>query len=89
MSCCNTFNVTDSPVFNDGQHLDQGRGLEDAVASAIDSLQGTWGLAVIHKDYKDQVVCSRNGSPLLVGCTEGEVFVASEVCETDQKYSTQ
>lgn len=61
------------------QHLDQGCNLEAAVTATVESLQGTWGLAVIHRDFADQIICARNGSPLLVGCTENEVFVASEV----------
>lgn len=49
------------------------------MSAAVDRLQGTWGLAVISEDANAEIVLARNGSPLLVGCSENEVFVASEV----------
>jgi len=58
--------------------MDEGDDFEPAVTRAVLELQGTWGLAIVHRDYPDRIVLARNGSPLLVGSTEGEVFVASE-----------
>lgn len=61
-----------------GWYLDKTNSLYEAVSSAVDRLQGTWGLAIIYKDVNTEMVLARNGSPLLVGCSENEVFVASE-----------
>jgi glucosamine--fructose-6-phosphate aminotransferase (isomerizing) len=52
--------------------------LEDAVRQALLMVQGTYGLAVIHKD-ENKIVVARNGSPLVLGIGKGEMFVASDV----------
>ncbi|KAL8453158.1 hypothetical protein Emed_001028 [Eimeria media] len=77
---CEFATETDSEVIANliGYQLDQGFPFEDAVAESISQLQGTWGLCVIHKDYPDRIVLARNGSPLLIGSSDGQVFVASE-----------
>lgn len=53
--------------------------LERKVADALGRVQGTYGLAVVHADFSDQVVAARNGSPLLVGVGEKEMYVASDL----------
>lgn len=53
--------------------------LERKVAEALARVQGTYGLAVVHADFPDQVVAARNGSPLLVGVGEKEMYVASDL----------
>lgn len=53
--------------------------LERKVAAALGRVQGTYGLAVVHADFPDQVVVARNGSPLLVGVGEKEMYVASDL----------
>jgi predicted glutamine amidotransferase len=42
-------------------------------------LEGTWGLAIIHKDSPNQVIAARNGSPLVLGIGKNRMFVASEL----------
>eukprot|EP00386_Alphamonas_edax_P004847 GDKI01015268.1.p1 GENE.GDKI01015268.1~~GDKI01015268.1.p1 ORF type:complete len:702 (+),score=224.42 GDKI01015268.1:71-2176(+) len=61
-----------------GMFLDEGENFEKAVDRAVGMLEGTWGLAIIHKECPDRIVIARNGSPLIVGCTDNQVFVASE-----------
>ena len=77
---CIFMTETDTEVIANliGYHLELGHSFEDAVAESISQLQGTWGLCVIHKDYPDRIVLARNGSPLLVGSSDGQVFIASE-----------
>ncbi|WP_020614078.1 glutamine--fructose-6-phosphate transaminase (isomerizing) [Sediminispirochaeta bajacaliforniensis] len=53
--------------------------LEKAVREAIFLLKGTYGIAVVHADEPGKVVGARNGSPLVVGVGEGEMFLASDV----------
>jgi len=49
-----------------------------AVTTAISKLQGTYGLAIICRDYPDVIVAARHGSPLVIGIGEDEHFIASD-----------
>ena len=40
---------------------------------------GTYGIAVLDADHPDRIVVARNGSPVLLGIGEREMFVASDV----------
>jgi len=53
--------------------------LEGKVVEALDAVEGTYGLAVVHADFPDRIVVARNGSPLLVGVGDKEMFVASDL----------
>ncbi len=53
--------------------------LESAVRETVFLLKGTYGLAVMHKDMPDKIVGVRNGSPLVLGLGNGEMFLASDV----------
>jgi glutamine---fructose-6-phosphate transaminase (isomerizing) len=53
--------------------------LEAAVRETVFLLKGTYGLAVMHKDNPDKIVGVRNGSPLVLGVGENEMFLASDV----------
>lgn len=52
--------------------------LLDAVQYALGQLRGTWGLAVLFRDYPGIIVASRLGSPLILGVGHGANFVASD-----------
>jgi glucosamine--fructose-6-phosphate aminotransferase (isomerizing) len=53
--------------------------LEGKVAEALSRVEGTYGLAVLHAAYPDRIVVARNGSPLIVGVGDHEMFVASDL----------
>ncbi len=53
--------------------------LEGAVLDALDRARGTYALAVIDERHPDRIVVARNGSPLILGIGEKEMFVASDV----------
>ncbi|MBN1696860.1 MAG: glutamine--fructose-6-phosphate transaminase (isomerizing) [Spirochaetales bacterium] len=53
--------------------------LEKAVKQAIPLLKGTYGIVCIHADEPQRIIGARNGSPLVVGVGENEMFVASDV----------
>lgn len=61
-----------------GFYLDQGEPVAIAIQKAVDELQGTWALVIIHKDFPDHLWAIRNGSPLLLGEETDCVMVASE-----------
>ena len=53
--------------------------LVSAVRNACRRLEGSWALAVVCADVPDQIVCARNGSPLVVASTEDGAYAASDV----------
>ena len=53
--------------------------LELAVRRALSIVEGTYGLAVIHRKHPNKMVGARNGSPMVVGIGDGEFFLASDV----------
>src|SRR5262245_31110485 len=53
--------------------------LEKKVAEALSRVEGTYGLAVLHAAYPDRIVVARNGSPLIIGIGDHEMFVASDL----------
>src|SRR6478735_1191295 len=53
--------------------------LEGKVSDALAAIEGTYGLAVLHADFPDRLVVARNGSPLLIGVGEKEMYVASDL----------
>lgn len=53
--------------------------LEEKVREALKSVEGTYGVAVLHADFNDRIVVARNGSPVVLGIGEKEMFVASDV----------
>ncbi len=52
--------------------------LDEAVRAALRLVTGTWGLAVLDAARPDAIVVARNGSPVVLGIGEREMFVASD-----------
>jgi len=53
--------------------------LERAVRQTCGLLKGTYGIAAVHAAEPDVIVGARNGSPLVIGIGDGEMFLASDV----------
>ncbi|MEW2348267.1 glutamine--fructose-6-phosphate transaminase (isomerizing) [Streptomyces sp. NPDC006684] len=53
--------------------------LEDRVRAALGQIEGTYGIAVLHADFPERIVVARNGSPVVLGIGDKEMFVASDV----------
>lgn len=70
---------TDTEVFAHLVALSDADTLEGKVVDALDAVVGTYGLAVVHAGFPDRIVVARNGSPLLVGVGDKEMFVASDL----------
>jgi glucosamine--fructose-6-phosphate aminotransferase (isomerizing) len=49
------------------------------VRFALNEVEGTYGIAVVHNDYPDKIIVAKNGSPLVIGIGENENFIASDV----------
>lgn len=53
--------------------------LAGAVVSAVEELEGSMAIAVLHKNEPGKIVVYRKKSPMILGIGEGENFVASDI----------
>ena len=53
--------------------------LNEAVRKTMSQVEGTFGIAVIHRDVPGEIVVARRGSPLIIGVGEDGNFAASDV----------
>lgn len=51
---------------------------EIAVRLALSKVVGAFGIVVICRNEKDQLIAARKGSPLVIGIGKGEYFIASD-----------
>ncbi len=49
-----------------------------AVDAALPKFKGTYGLAILFRDFPDLLISAKFGSPLVIGIGQGEYFVASD-----------
>ena len=57
---------------------DQYSPLVEAVQASLAQLRGTYGLAMVFRDWPDVIVVARLGSPLVLGVGDDEHFIASD-----------
>jgi len=53
--------------------------LEGAVLDVLSRITGTYAIAVLDAQHPDRLVVARNGSPLILGVGDREMFVASDL----------
>jgi glucosamine--fructose-6-phosphate aminotransferase (isomerizing) len=70
---------TDTEVLTHLIARSQATKLEDKVRETVRLIEGTYGIAVLHADFPDRIVVARNGSPVVLGIGEKEMFVASDI----------
>lgn len=51
----------------------------DAIAKTMVRVRGSYALAVMFKDYPNEIYVARKDSPMIIGAGEGETFIASDV----------
>lgn len=51
----------------------------DAINHSMVRIRGSYALAVMFKDYPEEIYVARKDSPLIIGVEKGEAFVASDV----------
>ncbi|MBQ6267572.1 MAG: glutamine--fructose-6-phosphate transaminase (isomerizing) [Clostridia bacterium] len=56
-----------------------GIGPIDALAKTMVRVRGSYALAVMFRDYPGEIYVARKDSPMIIGVTEGESFIASDV----------
>ena len=54
--------------------------IEEAISKTMQSLKGSYALGVISLDSPETLYAVRNKSPLLIGVTDKEKIVASDIC---------
>ncbi len=60
-------------------YLSQGNTLLVAVQAAVKELTGAFAISVVALHSPENMVCARQGCPLLIGLGDGENFIASDV----------
>ncbi|MDP1915490.1 MAG: glutamine--fructose-6-phosphate transaminase (isomerizing) [Myxococcales bacterium] len=72
---------TDSEVFAHliRDELKAGKTLPDAVRAATKLVKGTYALVVVTGSEPNHIVCTRESQPMVLGLSEGQNFVASDV----------
>jgi glucosamine--fructose-6-phosphate aminotransferase (isomerizing) len=69
---------TDTEVLAHLIALEEADELDEAVRRALGKVAGTYGIAVLDARHPDRLVVARNGSPVILGIGEREMFVASD-----------
>lgn len=54
-------------------------GAVDAIARAMIRIRGSYALAVMFRDCPSEIYTARKESPMIIGVTDGETYVASDV----------
>ncbi len=70
---------TDSEVLAHLLAISEASTLEGRVRDALSAVEGTYGLLAIDRETPEHIVAARNGSPVVVGIGEHEMFAASDV----------
>jgi glutamine---fructose-6-phosphate transaminase (isomerizing) len=70
---------TDTEVIAHLVALSEAGTLEEAVLEAVARITGTYAIAVLDEQHPDRLVVARNGSPLILGVGDREMFVASDL----------
>ncbi len=58
---------------------EQSGSLEEKVRAALESVEGTFAVAVVYSEEPRKIVGARRGSPLIVGTADGDRFLASDI----------
>ena len=55
------------------------QGPVDAIARAMIRIRGSYSLAILFKEYPDEIYAARKDSPLIIGVADGATYAASDV----------
>ena len=69
---------TDTEVLAHLIEAANGVDLDQAVRQALLAVEGTYGILVVDARQPDRIVAARNGSPVVIGLGDREMFVASD-----------
>lgn len=76
---------TDSEVIAQWLYAETDRtgSFTEALQNLHNALEGTYALAIIHKDFPETLFCLCKGSPLVIGKNDGGFHVASDLAAID------
>lgn len=60
-------------------NFQQNNNLELAIQQTTEQMTGTWGIVLIDKESPNQIFLTRHGSPLLIGKSEDNLIITSEI----------
>ena len=52
--------------------------LNKAVENALKEVRGSYGIAVMHKDHPNTIICAKRGSPICLGVDTDQICIASD-----------
>jgi glucosamine--fructose-6-phosphate aminotransferase (isomerizing) len=70
---------TDTEVLAHLIEEQSGGSMLETLSQCLLEVQGTYGLAIISREYPDRIFAARRGSPLVIGRGKNEFFIASDV----------
>jgi len=76
------YSATDTEVvikLVDYYYKKYGMGPIDAIAKTMVRVRGSYALAVMFKDYPGEIWVARKDSPMIIGVSDGETYLASDV----------
>jgi glutamine---fructose-6-phosphate transaminase (isomerizing) len=78
---CEFRSETDTEVVTHlvAQALDQSSDLTEAVQKVIPQIRGAYAILVVSESEPDTIVAFKSGPPLILGCGDKEVFLASDI----------
>ena len=59
--------------------------LKGAIISTLKSLEGSYALGILCKDYPDTIVCAKKSSPLFIGTNNNSSYLASDITTLTDK----
>ena len=65
-------------AYNYNKNNNNNNNIISTINETIQQLEGTWGLAILCIDHPNELFCTKNGSPILIGQTENYVMATSE-----------
>jgi len=59
-------------------YLEGSLNAEQAIITALNNIEGAYGLVIVCRNEQDRLFAARRGSPLVIGVGQGENFIASD-----------
>ena len=57
----------------------RGDDFTSAVRATLKEIQGSYSLVFLHQQHPERLIVAKNATPIVIGCGDGETFVASDV----------